>query len=134
MSDYAYDLVWRFSLHQRSGVDEHAPADNKGIERIVVDKNDLDVPVGQTCCLEDRLGVITNESFYLRIANDRDPVAGLRIGGGRNYDQQKRQQNPQHHGSGADAVPEIQDFGSVLHGMSLVNDQNVLRKAMLTTS
>ena len=40
--DDADDLVGRFGLHQRAGVDEQAAPGDEGVEARIVDQNDLD--------------------------------------------------------------------------------------------
>jgi hypothetical protein len=72
MGEHADDLVRRFRLHQRAGIDENAAAvGDEGVEAAVVDDDDLDVLFGKSGRLQDRLHVFAQQLLDLGIADDR---------------------------------------------------------------
>ena len=98
--EHADDLVRRLRIHQRAGIDEDAAAvGHEGVEGALVDDDDLDVLLGQTGRLQNRLGVFAQELLDLGVADDRRALAlGGLAGGGpgtaatRAAERQERQQ------------------------------------------
>ena len=76
--EHADDLVRRLRFHQRAGVDEDAAAvGDEGVERAVVDDDDLDVLLGEPGGAQDRLGVFAQQLLDLGVADDRQAAAAL---------------------------------------------------------
>ena len=93
MRDHADDLVGRLGLQQRARVDEHAAAGDEGVEARIVDENDVDARLRQSCGLEDRPGVVAHQRLDLGVAHDRHI---LRIGGdgaGRRHEHREQQRD-----------------------------------------
>lgn len=82
MRNDADDLVWCLGGRQRAGMDEHAPPGDEGIERIVVNEDDLDARARQPGGLEDRARIVADQGFDLGIAHHRNGTL-LRLGWGR---------------------------------------------------
>ena len=82
MRDDADDLVGRLRLHQRAGVDEHAPAGNEGVEARIVDQHDVDAGFGQAGRLEDRPRVVAHQRLDLGVAHHRRALLRHRGGQG----------------------------------------------------
>ena len=73
----ADDLVGRLRFHQRAGIDEDVMrVHHEGVERSVVDDDNVDVLVAKPGDLENGLRVIAQQLLDLGVANDRD--AGVR--------------------------------------------------------
>ena len=74
--EHADDLVRRLRVHQRAGIDEDAPAvRHEGVERAVVDDDDLDVLLREAGGAQDRLGVVAQQLLDLGVADDRRAAA-----------------------------------------------------------
>ena len=78
MRDDADDLVRRVGLHQRAGMHEHVvPIHHEGVEGAVVDDMDLDILRAEAGGAEDGLGVVADERFGLRVADDACGVGAV---------------------------------------------------------
>ena len=76
--EHADDLVRRLGVDQRAGVDEDAPAvHHEGVERAVVDDDDLDVLLREAGGAQDRLRVVAQQLLDLGVADDRQPGGRL---------------------------------------------------------
>jgi len=53
---------------------------DEGVERLVVDDDDLDALIAQACDLEDRRYVVAQQLLDLGIANHRDAGIGAVLG------------------------------------------------------
>jgi hypothetical protein len=66
------DLIRRFRFHQRAAIDENAtPVGDEGVERTVVDDDDPNVLLRETCRPQQRLGVLLEQLLDLGVADDR---------------------------------------------------------------
>ena len=82
MGEHADHLIRRFGFHQRAGIDEDAPSvRHEGVERAMVDDDDLDVLLGEAGGAQDRLRIFAQQLFDLGVADDRGPgpPAALRL-------------------------------------------------------
>ena len=71
---HADDLVGRFRVQQSAAVYENAPpVRDEGVERAIVDDDDLNILLREAGCPQDRLGIFLEQLLDLRIADDRGP-------------------------------------------------------------
>ena len=92
VGEHADDLIRRLRLHQRAAVDEDAAAvGDEGVERTVVDDDDLNILLRQTRRAQNRLRILPQQLLDLGVADDGRPfLRACRSAGGdersRGYD------------------------------------------------
>jgi hypothetical protein len=90
--EHADDLIRRLGVHQRAAVDEDAPAiGDEGVERTVVDDDDLNILLRETGRAQDRLGILPQQLLDLGVADDGR--SSLRVGRGAGADERGRGRN-----------------------------------------
>ena len=75
VGNHANDLIGRFALHERAGVDEDvASVDDEGVEDSAPHDPDRDTATTQPGGPEDRPCIVVHEPFDFGIANEREPL------------------------------------------------------------
>ena len=100
--EHADQLIGCRRLHQRAGIDEDvARIHDEGVERLVVDDDDLNALIAQARDLEDRRYVFAQQLLDLGIANHRDAGIGAVLGAGRDGSQRDRRSRNKRYGAGS---------------------------------
>ena len=108
MREHADDLVRRGRFGERAGVDEDAAAvDHEGVERLVVDQDDLQIGLRQARDPEDRRGIVAHQLLDFGVADQRH-AAALLCGRGQRRNRQRDRGHRNHQAGGrlCDGCPD----------------------------
>ncbi len=102
--EHADELIGHYRLHERAGIDENAVRiHDEGVERIVVDDDDLDVLIAQPGDFQNRRGVVAQQLFDLGVADHRDAGGRSGLRAHRHARRNARQRERRGRGDGDDA-------------------------------